>query len=201
MMSLGERVRYSAVKIANAAGWLSFVNGDIVRKYLALNAVHSGVEPTSRETGQTSSDQKLEGQFRRGAVGAGPVRDSGGGSNTKDYDDPPVIDSADAMDILKRSVGTLNASDRQIFYERFVEGCRVADIAESMGISPRSLYIRINRILDSLRRHLESENVDPSRIVLPMRDPADEAQHDASERRLVATIAALRNAEESRSRR
>jgi RNA polymerase sigma factor (sigma-70 family) len=60
---------------------------------------------------------------------------------------------------LARALGAMQAQDRRILKLRFVCGFSVADVARATGLKQKGLYVRCNRLLQMLRRRLESDGI------------------------------------------
>ncbi len=69
-----------------------------------------------------------------------------------------------AESALARALGTLEPVDRLVLKLRFADGLAIVDIAAMLGEPARPLYARIERSLVALRRVLESEGLEASRV-------------------------------------
>lgn len=69
-----------------------------------------------------------------------------------------------AESALARALGTLEPVDRLVLKLRFADGLAIVDIASMLGEPARPLYSRIERALAKLRRVLEGEGLEASRV-------------------------------------
>jgi RNA polymerase sigma factor (sigma-70 family) len=66
---------------------------------------------------------------------------------------------------LQHAMASLTVQDRLVLTMRFRDGRSVAEIAGALGLEQKALYRRVERILKDLRRQLEADGVDASRVV------------------------------------
>lgn len=64
-----------------------------------------------------------------------------------------------ARTALARAVATLKPQDRRILQLRFCRGASIADIARTTGLKQKALYGRFERLLKTLRSHLEHSGI------------------------------------------
>jgi RNA polymerase sigma factor (sigma-70 family) len=73
---------------------------------------------------------------------------------------------------LKRLTSDADHQDRLILALRFEDGRTVADIAALLGLEPKPLYRRFERLLGRLRDGLQQEGISPADILRLFDDPA-----------------------------
>jgi RNA polymerase sigma factor for flagellar operon FliA len=66
---------------------------------------------------------------------------------------------ADGLDVLNEAIESLPDEDRVILRLRFWEGLTVAQVSRTLGLRQKPLYHRIETLLRTLRRQLESNGV------------------------------------------
>jgi DNA-directed RNA polymerase specialized sigma24 family protein len=64
-----------------------------------------------------------------------------------------------ARTVLARAVAALKPQDRRILKLRFCCGASIADIARTTGLKQKALYGRFDRLLGTLRSHLENSGI------------------------------------------
>jgi RNA polymerase sigma factor (sigma-70 family) len=60
---------------------------------------------------------------------------------------------------LRKALAALPAQDRLILRLRFIDGFTFANIANTLGLDPKPLYRRVERLMQQLRARLEAEGV------------------------------------------
>lgn len=65
---------------------------------------------------------------------------------------------------LDAAIGAMDAEDQMILRMRFWSARRVPDIATMLGLDQKKLYKRIDRLLASLRRALETSGIDRTQV-------------------------------------
>ena len=73
---------------------------------------------------------------------------------------------------IERAIGALSPEDQLILQLRFWHGRRVPEIARIMGLEPKSLYKRLDRLFTALRRALEDAGIDHATVGELMDGPA-----------------------------
>ena len=73
---------------------------------------------------------------------------------------------------LDRAIGDFSPEDRLILRLRFWDGRRVPDIARILGLEPRKVYKRLDRLFIALRRALEDAGIDHATVGELMDRPA-----------------------------
>lgn len=77
------------------------------------------------------------------------------------------------MAALRKAIDRLDVQDRLILRMRFDEGCSVPQIASVVGIDPKVLYRRLDRLIRNLRRSLEADGLHSSAIRDVLADVAE----------------------------
>jgi len=73
---------------------------------------------------------------------------------------------------IDRAIGALSPEDQLILQLRFWHGRRVPEIARIMGLEPKNLYKRLDRLFMALRRALEDAGIDHATVGELMDGPA-----------------------------
>jgi len=86
-----------------------------------------------------------------------PVADGETAPTDRLGDLDPSFATAEARVVLGRILSDLSARDRQILEMRFFGGCTQAEIGAEIGVTQMQVSRLLTRLLDRLRRRLESE--------------------------------------------
>jgi RNA polymerase sigma-B factor len=86
-----------------------------------------------------------------------PVADGDASPTDRLGDFDPSFATAEARIVLGRILSDLNPRDRQILEMRFFGGCTQAEIGAEIGVTQMQVSRLLARLLDRLRRRLESE--------------------------------------------
>jgi RNA polymerase sigma factor (sigma-70 family) len=76
--------------------------------------------------------------------------------------------------VLNELVARLEPQDRLIIVMRYADGRTVADIAAALGVDPKALYRRFDRLLRELRSGFEAAGVDATSVMDILESPAVE---------------------------
>jgi len=69
------------------------------------------------------------------------------------------IAARSAIACLDRAIGDLSPEDRLILQLRFRDGRKVPEIARIVGLEPKKLYKRLDRLFEALRRALKDAGI------------------------------------------
>jgi RNA polymerase sigma factor (sigma-70 family) len=76
------------------------------------------------------------------------------GVSTGDSTPSGHVAREEQAEVVRRALAALNAKDRQLLVERFVQGGDIAELAVARGISPTALRQRLNRALQRVGKIL-----------------------------------------------
>ncbi len=76
-----------------------------------------------------------------------------------DTNAPDMADDLTLRDALESFLGALSAEDRVIMLRRYYDGDPIEDIARDVGLRSGTVRVRLHRLRERLREHLESNGI------------------------------------------